>query len=259
VEPRSTVDYLPSAALVGRRAALLSVGGFDESLHFGEDVDLCHRLDAAGWQVRYDPRATVRHDHRTRWLPWLRRRVAYASAAPDVAARHGTPHPPVPAAGALAAACLLFAPGRLGRRTRVAALAAGAGALLTATQAARAGVPVRPALEGAVRREAAGAQRVLGMLPRQQLLPAAAAWAVLSRRGRLVVPGAVVLQHLKRWRGVAPDVPPAAFVALRLVDEGALSVGLWRACRRARTLRPLLPRLEGPTAVRRVAPAKRPG
>src|SRR5206468_746740 len=40
------VSYVPSTALVVRRDALLRVDGFDESLRYGEDVDLCWRLHA---------------------------------------------------------------------------------------------------------------------------------------------------------------------------------------------------------------------
>jgi mycofactocin system glycosyltransferase len=251
VEPRGRVDYLPSAALLGRVEALRGLGGFDTSLHLGEDVDLCHRLHDAGWQVRYDPAASVQHDHRTSWAAWLKRRAAYASAAPVVAERHGTPQPPVPAAGAVAALWLLLGPGRLRARAATAGLITAAGAAATARSAARQGVPLHEAAAGGVRRELSGVQRVLGMLPRQQVLPASVVWALVSRRGRLAVPVAVVVQHLKRWRATRPELPPATFVALRVADEAALSVGLWRACWQHRTLRPLLPRLGGPPAVAR--------
>jgi mycofactocin system glycosyltransferase len=252
VEPRGAVDYLPSAALVGRAAALRAVGGFDESLHFSEDVDLCHRLNAAGWQVRYDPAAQVMHDHRTRWRSWLRRRVAYGSGAPDVTDRHGSPHPPVPLAGAVAALWVLAGRGPLHRRVLTASAVAAAGAARTAAVAVQAGVPPREALEGGLRREVAAARRVVGLLPRQSGLPLTTAWSLTTARGRRLGPLAVVLQHLRQWRDLEPSLSPYAFVGLRVCDEGALAVGLWRACWHARTLRPLFPRLWGPPAVRRV-------
>jgi mycofactocin glycosyltransferase len=67
VRPRSPVAYVPTAALVVRRAALEALDGFDESLPVGEDVDFVWRLVAAGWTVRYEPRATVRHPIRPGW------------------------------------------------------------------------------------------------------------------------------------------------------------------------------------------------
>jgi mycofactocin system glycosyltransferase len=251
VAPRGRVDYVPTAALLVRRQTLLDVGGLDESLQLGEDVELSQRLHAAGWEVRYDPAAEVRHDHRTTWLAWLRRRRAYGSGAPAVAVQHGSPHPPVPTGGALAAAWVLFGPGRLRSRLAVAVVVASAGAAHTAASAVGAGVPAREAVDGGLRRELAGAQRVVGMLPRQGALPLAAVWMLLSRRGRAVVPAAVALQNLKVWRVRQPEIAPASFVLMRVMDEGALGVGVLAACWRARSVRALLPPLGGPRAVRR--------
>ena len=42
------------------RAAPRSGAGFDESMRVAEDVDLVWRLAAAGWRIRYEPRAVVR-------------------------------------------------------------------------------------------------------------------------------------------------------------------------------------------------------
>src|ERR1019366_5132567 len=52
VAPMTRVAYVPTAALLVRRAAL--GGGFDESLRYGEDVDLIWRLIEAGWRGRYE-------------------------------------------------------------------------------------------------------------------------------------------------------------------------------------------------------------
>jgi GT2 family glycosyltransferase len=57
------VDFLTGGALMLRRTALDAVGPFDERFYpaYFEDVDLCVRLRAAGWGVRYIPTATGRH------------------------------------------------------------------------------------------------------------------------------------------------------------------------------------------------------
>ena len=65
VVPYGTVSYVPSAAIICRRRALIEVGGFDETLESGEDVDLCWRLIEAGARLRYEPIALVAHEHRT--------------------------------------------------------------------------------------------------------------------------------------------------------------------------------------------------
>src|SRR5438067_1786999 len=67
VQPVGRLSYVPAAALVFRREALAAMGGFDERLPFGEDVDIAWRLAEAGWVVRYDPSAQVGHQGRSRW------------------------------------------------------------------------------------------------------------------------------------------------------------------------------------------------
>jgi GT2 family glycosyltransferase len=62
--PRTSgiVDWVYGSFLLGRRAAFTAVGGFDEAYDmYGEDLDLCHRLRAAGWATAYCAEATVVH------------------------------------------------------------------------------------------------------------------------------------------------------------------------------------------------------
>lgn len=59
------VDYMIGACQVIRSAALAEVGLLDERIFYGpEDVDLCLRLQKAGWRVIYNPEAVVRHVER---------------------------------------------------------------------------------------------------------------------------------------------------------------------------------------------------
>ncbi|HMC07040.1 MAG TPA: glycosyltransferase family 2 protein [Solirubrobacterales bacterium] len=59
--PRS-VDWAHGAFLLVRRRAFDGVGGFDPGQWlYAEDLDLAWRLAAAGWTVRYEPVAVVRH------------------------------------------------------------------------------------------------------------------------------------------------------------------------------------------------------
>jgi N-acetylglucosaminyl-diphospho-decaprenol L-rhamnosyltransferase len=56
------VPLLSGAAICLRRAALEQVGGFDEVFFlYGEDLDWCRRLAAAGWQALYCGAARVAH------------------------------------------------------------------------------------------------------------------------------------------------------------------------------------------------------
>jgi GT2 family glycosyltransferase len=57
------VDFVTGAALCARTTALQSVGLLDELFSPGyyEDVDLCVRMNMAGWRILYWPQALVRH------------------------------------------------------------------------------------------------------------------------------------------------------------------------------------------------------
>jgi GT2 family glycosyltransferase len=60
----SEVFAVCGAAALLRMTAVREVGGFDADFFlYYEDTDLSWRLRAAGWAVRYEPRAVVRHRH----------------------------------------------------------------------------------------------------------------------------------------------------------------------------------------------------
>lgn len=60
--PARDGHWVKGAALAIRREAFDAVGGFDESYFmYAEELDLCLRLRAAGWEVHYTPEATVVH------------------------------------------------------------------------------------------------------------------------------------------------------------------------------------------------------
>lgn len=56
------VDWVPGAFAIVRHEALSALGGFDERFFlYYEEVDLCRRFAAAGWQIWYRPEIIVRH------------------------------------------------------------------------------------------------------------------------------------------------------------------------------------------------------
>ncbi|VTR65000.1 putative Glycosyltransferase, group 1 family protein [Desulfosarcina cetonica] len=56
------VDWVSGACMVVRRAALETVGGFDERFFlYWEDTDLCRRIKNAGWKIIYFPKIKVTH------------------------------------------------------------------------------------------------------------------------------------------------------------------------------------------------------
>src|SRR4051794_16783007 len=111
VVPYGTVSYVPSAAIICRRTALNDVGGFDETLKSGEDVDLCWRFIEAGARLRYEPIALVGHDHRTQLRAWFTRKAFYGASAAPLAVRHPGKTAPLVISGWTLLAWMLMAMG----------------------------------------------------------------------------------------------------------------------------------------------------
>ena len=93
VVPGTRVAYVPTAALVVRRAALVQGAGagsvFDPALRWGEDVDLVWRLHAAGWRI-----ATTRRSGYRTTSPMAGLRCLPGDSATDLLRRRwrcGTP------------------------------------------------------------------------------------------------------------------------------------------------------------------------
>ena len=82
-----TVSYVPSAALLVDTSAFRQVGGFNEEMQVGEDVDLVWRLAAVG-RIRYLPDVQVGHRPRGTLLAALDRRRVYGTSAADLAGRY---------------------------------------------------------------------------------------------------------------------------------------------------------------------------
>jgi mycofactocin system glycosyltransferase len=274
VRPGSRVAYVPTATLVVRRAALEALGGFDETLTVGEDVDFVWRLAAAGWTVRYEPRALVRHPIRPRWSAWLAQRYRYGTSAAPLARRHGQAVAPAVISPWTAASWGLVASGQplLG--------AAVAGYSITTLAGRRSPGEAHPSPRDAgrlQRREAvglpateavrlAGAGHLQGGLALARALrrawpPAAVILAAVSRRSRGAVAAAVVVPGLLDWHDRRPRLDPARFVALRLADDLAYAAGVWAGCARERSVRALLPalaRAPHPSLGQTDEPASRP-
>jgi N-acetylglucosaminyl-diphospho-decaprenol L-rhamnosyltransferase len=61
-DPARCVDYVQGACLLVRRQAYEAVGGMDEGYFmYAEEVDWCRSMRQAGWQVWYQPAASVMH------------------------------------------------------------------------------------------------------------------------------------------------------------------------------------------------------
>jgi mycofactocin glycosyltransferase len=259
VRAGSRVPYVPGAALVVRKAA--AGAGFAETMRVGEDVDFVWRLAAAGWRVRYEPAAAMRHQHRVRLRAWFARRKDYGTSAAILELRHPGAVRPLYVSGWTALAWLAVASGR----PAAGAAITGAAIALVARRLARLtseGGP-RPAARGARRlarltgeewaswqlaaRLAGGgtlaAARPLGSAISRTWWPAALPAAVAARRLRLPLAALVLAPPLLDWLDRRPPLDPARYIAARLLDDVGYSLGVWQGCARRRTIRPLLPRL----------------
>lgn len=270
VRPGARVSYVPGAALVVRKAAAGS--GFAAGMRVGEDVDFVWRLAAAGWRVRYEPAAVMGHDHRVRVRAWFSRRRDYGTSAATLESLHPGAVRPLYASwwtvGAWAAALS-------GRPRTAVALTGTAIALLARRLSQVTGerwplpapiVPVVFAVPAAspsdnskkraavaawplaVRLAAGGtlaAGRPLGSALSRTWWPLAIPAAVAVPRLRLPVAALVLAPALLDWADRRPPLDPARYLAARLLDDAAYSLGVWQGCLANRTICPLLPMVGG--------------
>lgn len=108
VRAGTRVSYVPAAAIVVRTRAFDDVGGFDEALRVGEDVDFVWRLDQAGWQCRYAPQSSVHHAPRATIGARLRQQATYGTSAAPLALRHPRALAPLRANGWMVGGWLAF-------------------------------------------------------------------------------------------------------------------------------------------------------
>ncbi|MGB6057530.1 MAG: glycosyltransferase [Microthrixaceae bacterium] len=232
VAPGTRVSYVPSAALVARVEVLRAVGSFDSAMRVGEDVDLIWRLVAAGERVRYVPSAEVGHDVRPDFLSWLRQRFTYGTSAAPLATRHPGAVAPVAVSPWSMGVWALAVAGLTGPAMGV--------ALATTAQLRRKLPDIEPTeilRLGMGGHLGAGRQLVRAVV--RVWWPAAAVGSLLSRRAR-GISGVAIVSTIATCGERTPQG-----VALALLDDLSYGAGVWRGCVRERSLRALLPSING--------------
>jgi mycofactocin glycosyltransferase len=212
------VSYVPAAAIVVRAVAFDSVGGFDETLRFGEDVDFVWRLDEAGWRCRYEPASCVWHRPRSTVHERLKQQAGYGSSAAPLAVRHPRALAPFRSNAWTAGVWALTG---IGHPVAAVVLATASSAALIPKLR---DVPARVSF-GLAMRGHLTAGRHLATAVRRTWWPIIAVSSIVSTRARLITLAAV-LTH------------PAA-----LPTDLAYGWGVWRGMRTQRTLQPLVPRV----------------
>jgi mycofactocin system glycosyltransferase len=233
VRPGGRVAYVPTAALIVRRAALGR--GFDAALRYGEDVDLVWRMHDAGWRVRYDPAVVVDHREPERWRPLVARRFRYGTSAAALAQRHQRRLAPF----VVHPAPLVVVVALLAGRPRTAGVIIAGQSVLSTKALRRAGVPaVHAAALPTYRAGQMGltAARTATTLALPLLLAAMA-----SRRARGAALALMVSAPLADWLQRRPGLDPVRWTALSVADDAAYGAGVWWGSLRARTVAPLRP------------------
>lgn len=214
----SRVSYVPGAAMLLRVDAFDSVGGFDEGLRFGEDVDFVWRMDQAGWTCRYEPSASVWHEPRATLAARMRQHAGYGSSAAPLSIRHPGALAPIRMNGWTAAVWVLFG---LGRPVFAATTAVGSSAALIPKLP---DVPASASLNLALRGHLHAAQQLASAI-RRVWWPLVVAGALVSKRIRWIGAAAI----LGNVRAAPTDV--------------AYGWGVWKGMRRHRTWAPITPAL----------------
>ena len=233
VRPGAAIPYVASACLVVRRDAFAD--GFDDTLRFGEDVDLVWRLHDEGWLVRYDAQVTVTHRARGTWRQWFHQRLVYGSSSSALARRHGT----------------RLAPVRVDPWTLVAWSSLLAGRPLVSLRIA---AVARRTLRTSLEPVAADPQRCANELLRRGLVGAGGPMArAIVRTFGPVVLASMLAPRLRRravllfvigtaWRWRSRPVA-AIDVPLAIADDLTYAAGVYRGAWRDRTLGALRPQV----------------
>ncbi|HWF82727.1 MAG TPA: mycofactocin biosynthesis glycosyltransferase MftF [Streptosporangiaceae bacterium] len=255
VMPKSAVSYVPTAAVLARREALLNVARdsrvFDETLRVGEDVDLVWRLHEAGWRIRYDPSVHVAHHEPATWAELLARRYRYGTSTAPLARRHpgDIVHLALQPWPALTVAALLA------RRPVLAAAAFGGALVSTGYRLHRADVP----RAGLTRATAAATRQTwlgLGRYATQFAAPLLVAGIAMPSRGdsrghrqgltrswgrRAAAASLLLGPSLTAWARSPRSLDPVRFTLGRIADDIAYGLGVWSGCVAERTFEPLRP------------------
>ncbi|MFF5010913.1 mycofactocin biosynthesis glycosyltransferase MftF [Streptomyces phaeochromogenes] len=244
VRPGTPVSWAPSACAVARVDVLTELGGFDDRMRVGEDVDLCWRMVRTGRRIRYEPSVEAAHEHRVGLTDWFLRKAVYGTGAHPLAERH--PQSIAPAVLAPWSAALLLA--LLAQRRWSLPVAGSLCAVTTARIAGTlksTGHPVRHAARlttaGAVSALAQGAA-----LLTRHWWPLTAVGCLASRRMRRATAVAALTDVLLEHHRDTPHLDLVRYSVARRLDDLAYGTGVWISALNGRSTAALRPRILRP-------------
>jgi mycofactocin system glycosyltransferase len=239
IRKNSRVSYVPTAALMIRTDLLREHRGFDESLRYGEDVDLVWRLLEADIVCRYEPAVTVHHSPRATLLDAWKQRVSYGSAAAPLDQRHRGAATPLRinrwSAGAW---------GTLASGYPLIGLIIGAASTVALERKISSQPDSRQLALRLAGRGNIHAGRVIAQAMTRTWWPIALLLSLCSRRARRVTCAAIVLPSLMSWFTKKPKVDPVSYCALKLADDVAYGTGVWKGVIATRDLGALTPKFD---------------
>lgn len=80
--------YVPTCNFMVRREVFCQIGGFNDTLRVGEDVDFCWRMRSQDCDLLYLPFGAVAHKHRNQLSRMLKRRFTYGTSEAVLASLH---------------------------------------------------------------------------------------------------------------------------------------------------------------------------
>ena len=239
IRKNSRVSYVPTAALMIRTDLLREHRGFDESLRYGEDVDLVWRLLEADVVCRYEPAVTVHHSPRASLLDAWKQRVSYGSAAAPLDQRHRGAATPLRinrwSAGAW---------GTLASGYPLIGLIIGAASTVALERKISSQPDSRQLALRLAGRGNIHAGRVIAQAMTRTWWPIALLLSLCSRRARRVTCAAILLPSLMTWFAKKPKVDPVSYCALKLADDVAYGTGVWKGVIATRDLGALTPKFD---------------
>jgi glycosyltransferase involved in cell wall biosynthesis len=81
-ESNLTEGFYPTANLAVKKEIFDLIGGFNESLRYGEDHELCHKIYQAGYRIKAIETAKVQHIHRSTLSGLLNQAFGFGSSHP---------------------------------------------------------------------------------------------------------------------------------------------------------------------------------
>ena len=243
--------YLPSCNLCVRSDAFRELGGFNESMEVGEDVDLCWRIIDSNGIVEYRPAAVVYHRHRNKVRAFCGRRFDYGTSEPLLQAMHPKRKKRMPLRPALlifwgaVAAALTWHP---------AFWAAAAGSIALGgwrrrDKACQEGLPLSwpLALAAALRVQISGLHELASFVSRYYLFPMTLLAPLLP-----LAAAVVWLAHLGvglgRFLIKKPNLDLPRFLFFFSLEQLAYQTGVWFQCVKSSFFRPVFPSLIWPGA-----------